>query len=95
MYNLGLLLANQWDHPPELDRARIWWERAADAGTTSAMYNLALLLANRWDPPQLGPGPHLVPEGRKEGPPHGTSAPGVAGFIAVMRRIDSARPAAQ
>ena len=53
MYNLGLLLANQWDHPPELDRARTWWERAADAGTTNAMHNLGLLLANQWDPPQL------------------------------------------
>ena len=52
MYNLGVLLANQWD-PPELDQARTWWEKAADAGTTSAMSNLAVLLANRWDPPQL------------------------------------------
>jgi TPR repeat protein len=94
MYNLGVLLANQWD-PPELDQARIWWEKAADAGTTSAMSNLAVLLANRWGPTSAGPGPQLVPEGRKEGPPHGTSAPGVTGFIAVMRRIDAARPAAQ
>jgi hypothetical protein len=52
MYNLGVLPANQWD-PLELDQARIWWEKAADAGTTSAMYNLGLLLANQWDPPQL------------------------------------------
>jgi TPR repeat protein len=36
-----------------LDQARIWWEKAADAGVTEAMYNLGLLLANRWDPPQL------------------------------------------
>jgi TPR repeat protein len=86
MYNLGVLLANQWD-PPELDQARIWWEKAADGGNTNAMYNLGLLLANQWDPPQLDQAPHLVREGRKEGPPHGTSAPGVTGFIAVMRRI--------
>ena len=52
MYNLGVLLANQWD-PPELDQARIWWEKAADAGVTKAMYNLGVLLANQWDPPQL------------------------------------------
>jgi TPR repeat protein len=52
MYNLGVLLANQWD-PPELDQARTWWEKAADAETTSAMYKLSLLQANRWDPPQL------------------------------------------
>jgi TPR repeat protein len=58
-YNLGAQLANQWD-PPELDQARIWWEKAADAGVTKAMYNLGALLADRWDPPQGGPGPHLV-----------------------------------
>jgi TPR repeat protein len=50
MYNLGVLLANQWD-PPQLDQARIWWEKAADAGVTKAMYNLGALLADRWDPP--------------------------------------------
>ena len=94
MYNLGVLLANQWD-PPELDQARIWWEKAADAGVTKAMYNLDALLADRWDPPQLDQARTWYEKGRKEGPPHGTSAPGVTGFIAVMRRIDAARPAAQ
>jgi TPR repeat protein len=39
--------------PTQLDQARSWWEKAADAETTSAMYNLSLLQANRWDPPQL------------------------------------------
>jgi TPR repeat protein len=36
-----------------LDQARIWWEKAADAGVTGAMYNLGALLADRWDLPQL------------------------------------------
>jgi hypothetical protein len=94
MYNLGVLLANQWD-PPQLDQARTWWEKAADAETTSAMYNLSLLQANRWDPPQLDQARTWYGKGGKEGPPHGTSAPGVTGLIAVMRRIDAARPAAQ
>jgi TPR repeat protein len=65
MYNLGVLLANQWD-PPELDQARIWWEKAADAGVTKAMYNLGALLADRWDPPSWTR-PHLVGEGRRCG----------------------------
>jgi len=59
------------------------------------MYNLGVLLANQWDPPQLDQARTWYEKGRKEGPPHGTSAPGVTGLIAVMRRIDAARPAAQ
>jgi TPR repeat protein len=79
-YNLGAQLANQWD-PPELDQARIWWEKAADAGVTGAMYNLGALLADRWDPPQLDQARTWYGKGGKEGPPHGTSAPGVTGLL--------------
>jgi hypothetical protein len=63
MFNLGVLLANQWD-PPELDQARIWWEKAADAETTSAMYNLSLRRPTAGTH-SAGPGPHLVREGRR------------------------------
>ena len=34
-------------------RGTRWYQRAADAGHTSAMFNLGVLLADRWDPPDL------------------------------------------
>ena len=49
MYNLGVLLANQWD-PPQLDQARSWYEKdqartwsekAAKAGHHLALQVLA------------------------------------------------------
>ena len=33
--------------PPDLDGARIWYRRAAEADSTDAMLNLGHLLANR------------------------------------------------
>jgi hypothetical protein len=36
MFNLGVLFASKLD-PPQLDEARTWYERAADAGHTGAM----------------------------------------------------------
>jgi TPR repeat protein len=40
MYNLGLLLANQWD-PPQLDQARTWYQKAAKKGHRTALQLLA------------------------------------------------------
>jgi TPR repeat protein len=39
--------------PPELDQARGWYQKAAEAGHTSAMYGLGVLLEDRMDPPEL------------------------------------------
>gem|GEM_PF-3545559 len=39
--------------PPDLDGARDWYQRAADAGNTDAMNNYGVLLATRLDPPDL------------------------------------------
>jgi TPR repeat protein len=52
MFNLGVLLADRVD-PPELDLARGWYQKAAEAGHTGAMVNLGVLLADRVDPPEL------------------------------------------
>ena len=49
MFNLGLLYAMM--EPPDLDAARRWWERAADAGHIGAMDKLKLLQA---DAPRVG-----------------------------------------
>jgi hypothetical protein len=38
MNNLRVLLANQLD-PPELDKARHWWEQAANTDHTNATVN--------------------------------------------------------
>ena len=50
--SLGVLLATTGELP-ELDEARIWWTKAAQAGHTSAQYNLGVLLATTADPPEL------------------------------------------
>jgi Trypsin-co-occurring domain 2/Sel1 repeat len=52
MFALGLLLADRVD-PPELDQARTWWQKAAEAGHTGAMLGLGVLLEDRVDPPEL------------------------------------------
>jgi TPR repeat protein len=52
MFNLGLLLANRLD-PPDLDEARRWYLRAAQAGDADAMFNLGVLLEDRLDWPDL------------------------------------------
>ena len=52
MNNLGHPARHQLD-PPELDEARTWYEKAADAGHTGAMNNLGTLLADQLDPPEL------------------------------------------
>ena len=52
MYNLAFLLAERVD-PPELDAARGWYERAAEAGYFDAMRSLGILLATMVDPPEL------------------------------------------
>ncbi len=39
--------------PPDLDGARIWYGRAAEAGSTDAMLNLGHLLAKQVEPPDL------------------------------------------
>jgi integrase len=90
MYNLGVLLANQWD-PPELDQARIWWEKAADAGVTKAIYNLGALLADRWDPPSWtrpAPGGRRPPMPRPPapctGPPKSTAGVRVVALPAMI-----------
>ena len=49
-FNLGVLPRNQ--DPPDLDNARQWFQRAAEAGITIAMTYLAELLMNQ-DPPDL------------------------------------------
>ena len=52
MFGLGVLLAERVD-PPELDQARGWWQKAAEAGHTGAMFGLGVLLADQVDPPEL------------------------------------------
>jgi TPR repeat protein len=36
--------------PPDLEAARHWYERAADAGNSTAMYNLAVMYKHRMKP---------------------------------------------
>jgi TPR repeat protein len=36
--------------PPDLDAARRWFERAADAGNSDAMNNLGVLHEQHWEP---------------------------------------------
>ena len=64
MVNLGYLLANRVD-PQELEEARQWYLKAADAGNTQAMNNLGYLLADQLDPQELEEARRLVPEGRR------------------------------
>jgi TPR repeat protein len=52
MFNLGLLLAERLV-PPDLNEARYWYQRAADANHTGAMLNLAALLADWLIPPDV------------------------------------------
>ena len=52
MYNLGYLLAERLA-PPDLAKARTWYQKAADAGNAWAMINMGNLLAERLDPPDL------------------------------------------
>jgi TPR repeat protein len=52
MNSLGLLYSH-WTDPPDLDAARQWYERAADAGNHGAMNNLGWLLHKQMDPPDL------------------------------------------
>jgi TPR repeat protein len=51
MVNLGILYERM--DPPDLDAARGWYERAADAGDTDAMYGLGVLYAQLMDAPDL------------------------------------------
>jgi TPR repeat protein len=48
MYNLGVLLADRVD-PPELEKARGWYQKAADAGHAGAEYFMGVLCAARGD----------------------------------------------
>jgi TPR repeat protein len=47
-----LLLADRLD-PPDLETARGWYERAAEAGDPYAMNDLVVLLATQLNPPDL------------------------------------------
>ena len=52
MNNLGRQYAD-FMQPADLDAARHWWERAADAGNSNAMFNLGHLHAELMQPPDL------------------------------------------
>ncbi|HZE49700.1 MAG TPA: hypothetical protein VE074_09060, partial [Jatrophihabitantaceae bacterium] len=52
MNSLGLLYSH-WTDPLDLDAARHWYERAAEAGNYNAMNNLGWLLHEQMDPPDL------------------------------------------
>jgi tetratricopeptide (TPR) repeat protein len=48
MFALGVLLADRVD-PPELEQARGWYRKAAEAGNTSAMHYMGDLYAAQGD----------------------------------------------
>lgn len=48
MLYLGNLQADQ--EPPDLDAARRWYQRAAEAGNSAAMYTLGVLFAQKMKP---------------------------------------------
>ena len=51
-YGLARLLADL-HNPPELEEARTWYTRAAEAGHSGARFKLGLLLAAQLAKPQL------------------------------------------
>jgi hypothetical protein len=64
MFNLGRLYARM--EPPDLDAARHWWERGADAGNSNAMFNLGVLHEQR-EPPDLDAARHWYERGADAG----------------------------